>query len=298
MQLLLQERPHRKHDWIRVCAIFDGVSLCVGAAEGILGRRMEQCSSLDAWSAFFASFPLFLFSSFSPVPWEKDGGTMETSVLEQLFDAVAHADRGTSVADGLQGPRFYPAHGDRLQCEPRSMSCSTAVLDASKHRHPISEGDGMDGADDPCVWIEPRGLLNTDAFLPFHTIMAISGWVSTPRGCDWQPLACMAYSSFQLEGFECIYLASVAPWEPWILLTTPSHDMQRRRKHPVARAEEEDQAGSHASARCGVSGPLHLSAANSSLEPLYRSILPIWLVPLTGNLAVPLRSHRTRERLD
>lgn len=55
IELLHEERPHRNNDWIRVCAIFDGVWLYVGAAEGIVGRRMEECSSLDALSAFFSS---------------------------------------------------------------------------------------------------------------------------------------------------------------------------------------------------------------------------------------------------
>lgn len=82
MQLLLQERPHRNHDWIRVCAIFDGVSFCVGAAESILGRRMEECSSPDALFALSTS------TSFPPVLWEKDGASLDTSVFEQRWDMI------------------------------------------------------------------------------------------------------------------------------------------------------------------------------------------------------------------
>ncbi len=57
----------------------------VGWAEGMVGRRMEECSSLDALSAFFSS-----------------GEGWGYGVLEQLFDTAVNAGKWTTFADWLR----------------------------------------------------------------------------------------------------------------------------------------------------------------------------------------------------
>lgn len=53
-----RERFHRTGDWIRCCAIFDGVRCStVGAAEGIVRQRMGVAV---AWTPCVPSFPLHI----------------------------------------------------------------------------------------------------------------------------------------------------------------------------------------------------------------------------------------------
>lgn len=100
--------------------------------------------------------------------------------------------------------------------------------------------------------------------------MVIPGWMCADRGFDWQPLARIAHSSSLVKGFWFVYLASVAPLGPLILFTTPSMTcsaaastllhVQRKTRlefHPLICFRK---------VRCAL--PLHLSAANSGLEPL------------------------------
>jgi len=90
----------------------------------------------------------------------------------------------------------------------------------------------------------------------------------------------MAHFSSQLEGFWLVYLGLSCISSAIGALDVAHYtlnDMQRCRKHPAARAEK-DQAGTHSAETVpeGAVCALHLSAANSSLEPLslFSSHLP------------------------
>jgi len=83
----------------RWCVLF-----YVGAAEGIVGRRMEGAV---AWTPCLPSFSL-----------EKDGRCSR----EQLYQTAEDAERGTSLLAQGSGSTVYPAHV--IACNPNHSPLS------------------------------------------------------------------------------------------------------------------------------------------------------------------------------